>query len=148
MTRVAAARSGAVISFVLIGATLSPLAREPADDGFPLSTYPMFAWRRPTKLTMSYPLGVTAQGPRYLSPGIVGSFEVLQARAIVERAVAKGGKELAMLCERIATRVATTPRFADVTAIRIVTGNHEAVEFLVRDAAGIEYERARCEVKR
>ncbi|MBA3395904.1 MAG: hypothetical protein H0T89_24950 [Deltaproteobacteria bacterium] len=144
MTRVAAA----VVSVVLIGATLSPLARKPADDGYPLSTYPMFAWRRPTKLTMSYPLGVTARGPRYLSPGIIGSFEVLQARAIVERAVAKGGKEVAMLCERIAARVATTPRFADVTAIRIVTGNHDAVDFLVRDAPGIEYERAACEVRR
>lgn len=137
-----------VVSVALIGATLSPLARKPADDGFPLSTYPMFAWRRPTKLTMSYPLGVTAQGPRYLSPGVVGSFEVLQARAIVERAVAKGGKELAMLCDRIAARVAMTPRFADVTAIRIVTGNHDAVEFLVRGAPGIEYERAACEVKK
>ena len=138
-----------MVSVALVGATLSPLVRDPVDDGYPLSTYPMFAWKRPTKLTMSYAIGETATGARrYLSPRILGSGEVLQARAIVERAVSKGGRELAALCAKVATTVAAVPRFADVIRIRILVGTHDAIDFLVRDQRGIEYERTRCEVQR
>lgn len=138
----------AVASVVLIGATLSPLVRDPGDDGFPLSTYPMFAWKRPTQLTMAYPVGDTPTGRRYLTPRIIGSGEVLQARAIVERAVATGGREPKLLCERIAANVAKLPAYADVTRIRILSGTHESIDFLVRGKLGPEYERATCEVRR
>jgi len=145
MNRVAAA----VVSIALIGATLSPLVRDPVDDGFPLSTYPMFAWKRPTKLTMSYAIGETATGERrYLTPRVVGSGEVLQARAIVERAVNKGGSELGAFCRKVASNVARLERFADVARIRVMSGTHDAIEFLVRDQRGVESERAKCEVKR
>lgn len=145
MNRVGAA----VASVVLLGATLSPLVRSPRDDGFPLSTYPMFAWKRPTKLTMSYAIGETAAGERrYLTPRVVGSGEVLQARAIVERAVSKGGRELTAFCAKVAGRVAELPQFADVTRIRVLSGTHEAIEFLIDRKLGVEYERTKCEVKR
>ena len=137
-----------IVSIALVGAALSPLARRPEDDGFPLSTYPMFAWRRPTQLTMSYPLGVTADGGRRtLSPALVGSSEVLQALAIVERAVRRGG-EAGRLCEAIARRAAASAAHRDLVAIRIVTGTHDAVELLARDQVGREVERARCDVPR
>ena len=145
MNRVGAA----VVSIVLIGATLSPLLRKPEDDSFPLSTYPMFAWKRPTKLSMSYAIGETAAGERrYLTPRIVGSGEVLQARAIVERAVGKGGTELKKLCERVAANIANVPRFSDVTRIRVMSGTHESLDFLIRNKLGPEFERMRCEVRR
>jgi hypothetical protein len=138
-----------IVSIALIAAALSPLVRRPDDDGFPLSTYPMFAWRRPQVLAMSYPLGVTAEGvERYLSPELIGSSEVLQAAAIVERAVARRGAEVARLCEAIARRVAASPAHRDVAAIRIVTGTHDAVELLVRDRSGREIEHGRCDVPR
>ena len=60
MSRVAAA----VVSIALILATLSPLVRDPIDDSYPLSTYPMFAWKRPTTLQMSYAIGETQTGER------------------------------------------------------------------------------------
>ena len=145
MNRVAAA----VVSIALIGATLSPLVRDPVADSFPLSTYPMFAWKRPTKLTMSYAIGETATGERrYLTPRVVGSGEVLQARAIVERAVNQGGSELRAFCTKVAANVARLERFADVARIRVMSGTHDAIEFLVRDQRGVESERAKCEVKR
>ena len=138
-----------IASIALCGAALSPLLRRPADDGFPLSTYPMFAWPRPRELTMSYPLGVTADGGRRtLSPALIGSSEVLQARAIVERAVARRGAALQGLCEAIARRVAASPAHRDVVAVRLVTGTHDAVELLVRDRLGAEIERGRCAVAR
>ena len=97
----------AAVSLALVAATLWPLLGNPRDDSFPLSTYPMFAWKRPTKMSMSYPIGETASGERrYLVPRVIGSGEVLQARAIVERAVGKGGKELAAFCQKVAANVA------------------------------------------
>ena len=145
MSRVAAA----IISIALIAVTLSPLLRAPTDDSYPLSTYPMVAWKRPTKLSMSYPIGETATGERrYLAPYIIGTGEVLQARAIVERAVNKGGTELKDFCARVANRVATAAQFADVVRIRVMSGTHESIDFLVHHRLGVEYERTRCEVQR
>ena len=141
--------AAAVVSIAMIAATLSPLARNPNDDGFPLSTYPMFAWKRATKLTMSYAIGETQTGERrYLTPRIIGSGEVLQARAIVERAVRAGPVEVGALCRKVAANVALVPRFADVTRVRVMTGTHESIDFLVDGKLGPEHERTKCEVKR
>jgi hypothetical protein len=79
---------------------------------------------------------------------VTGSGEVLQARAIVERAVAKGGSELKKLCETVAGRVARVPRFSDVVRIRVMSGTHESIDYLVDGKLGPEFERTRCEVKR
>jgi len=143
MSRVAAA----VVSIAMLVATASPVLRKPWDDGFPLSPYAMFATKRPTKLTMDYPLGITANGGRrYLAPWIVGSGEVLQALRVIARA--KEARTLPALCTTIAGRVAPLAAYRDVISIRIVTGTHDAVDFLVRDQVGTEHERARCEVRR
>jgi len=137
----------ALVSVVLLGVTLSPLVREPTDDGFPLSTYPMFAIRRETTQTFTYALGETAGGQRRtLSPAALGTGEILQALKVVERAVGAG--ELRPLCEAIAARVARDNEFADIVAIRIVTGTHDAVEYLARGQVGKELERLRCAVRR
>lgn len=139
----------AIASIVLIGATLSPVLRKPEDDGYPLSTYPMFAFRRPTKLTMDYAVGVTASGERrWLRPRFVGSSEVLQARATIERAMHGGAKAQAALCDQIAKRVAADDDFADVAEIRLLTGSHDAVEYLVRHVEGKELVRHTCKVPR
>lgn len=144
-------RVGAATAFsiALIGATLWPLHRDPADDGYPLSTYPMFSWKRPTTLRMTYGLGMTAAGDRrYLTPRIAGSAEVLQARAIFERAAAGGRAGLDKLCTQIASRVAAHPDYGDVVTIRIVDGTHDSVDFLVRDKVGTEKDRVKCAVTR
>lgn len=139
--------TAAVLSIVLIGATASPVLRKPWEDGFPLSPYAMFAFRRPTKLTMDYALGETATGERRtLSPRIIGSGEVLQALQVIKHARRTGA--LPALCERIAGRVSVLEDYRDVIRIRIVSGTHDAVDFLVRDVVGRELERARCEVRR
>lgn len=139
----------AAVSLALIAATLWPVLRDPRDDGFPLSTYPMFASKRPTQQTYHYALGETAAGERRtLSPGLVGTGEILQALRVIERAVAGGRGELAKLCDAIAARVAADDDRADIIAIRFVTGTHDAVEYLARDKVGREVEMLRCAVKR
>ena len=137
-----------LVSIALIGATLSPLARDPNDDGFPLSTYPMFAHDRPRQLALAYALGFTATGERrYLTPRIIGSVEVLQALRILDRAL-RDRRELDALCKRIAARVGADADYRDVVVIKIVRGTHDVVDFLVRDQLGAEQERTRCEVSR
>jgi hypothetical protein len=138
-----------LVSLALVGATLWPLVRDPGDDGFPLSTYPMFAWKRSTQQTYRYALGETAAGDRrVLRPSFVGTGEVLQAMRVLARAAAGGRGEALALCEQIAARVSRDGDFADVAAIRIVTGTHDAIEYLVRDRVGHEAELVRCEVSR
>ena len=133
------------MSIALVGATLAPLARDPDHDSFPLSTYPMFAMRRPTTLTLDYAYGLTATGARRtLSPAAVGTKEVLQAAAIFERAVHDGPKALVPLCAQIAAHVADP----DVVSVRIVTGTHDAVDYLVRGVIGVEHDRWGCRVPR
>lgn len=141
--------AAAVVSLALIGATLEPLVRDPYDDGFPLSTYPMFAMKRPTVQTFHYALGVTRDGKRRtLSPALVGTGEVLQAMKVFDHAVGRGRKGMESLCTAIAMRVAADNDFADVITIRIVSGTHDAVEYLARGIIGSEHELLRCEVPR
>ena len=137
----------AVVSIALLGATLAPLIREPWDDGFPLSTYAMFAFERPTKLSMEYAFGVTATGDRKtLTPRLVGSAEVLQAMTVLQRARSQG--KLPELCATIAGRVADDAGYNDLTEIRIVIGTHDAVDFLMRDIRGPEAQLTSCKVPR
>ena len=139
--------AAAVVSGVLVAATLSPVLRAPWQDDFPLSTYPMFAFARPTTLTMDYALGGTAAGePRYLDPRLLGTGEVLQAYTVI--ATAKENHQLPALCRQIAARVAEDDERDDVAFVRIVTGTHDAVDYLVRHHEGRETELTRCPVPR
>jgi hypothetical protein len=143
---------GAAVSIAAVVAVASPVVRDPArgdSDGFPLSTYPMFARSRPTVLEMDYALGVRAAGgPRFLPPRLVGSREVLQARAIVARAVREGVQAQSELCADIAARVAGAADLGDVTHVALVRGRHDAVDLLVRGVRGREREHLRCAVDR
>jgi hypothetical protein len=123
---------------LLIGATLSPLHRSPREDGFPFSTYPMFAARRSTVLTIAYGLGVRADGTTFSLPSeVVGSAEVLQAVVVYDDAVHHGPAALAALCNSILPQV-------DVKTVRIVEGTHDAVALLVDDVRGTERVRWSC----
>ncbi|MDX2088962.1 MAG: hypothetical protein SFX73_13985 [Kofleriaceae bacterium] len=139
--------AAATLSLGVVGVTAYPVVREPHEDSFPLSTYPMFARPRKTEQTLDYALGETADGRRLtLTPRLVGSAEVLQAQSVINRA--RTTNKLRELCASIAGRVAHDDRYAEVVRILIVSGSHDAVEYLVRGIRGREVERARCEVTR
>jgi hypothetical protein len=126
---------------LLLAMVASPLVRDPRDDAFPLSTYPMFAEPRSTVLTMDYALGETASGERRtLSPQLVGTGEVLQAFVRFEHAVHTG--QAPALCAEIAARLHGT----DIAFVRIVTGRHDAIDYLVHDVVGPELDRGKCKV--
>ena len=137
------------MSLALLGATLWPIVRDPREDSFPLSTYPMFAWKRATQQTYRYALGETSTGQRRtLSPRVVGTAEVLQAMRVLERSIGSGRGQALKLCEQIAARVAHDAEFADIVAIRMVSGTHDAIDYLVRGVVGREAELVRCAVSR
>jgi hypothetical protein len=137
------------ISVALVGATLSALLRDPLDDGFPLSTYPMFAQPRTTRYTEDYALGVDRKGVTSPLPvKTSGSSEVLQAAAIYEDAVHGGGKQLGPLCNAVALRVAADPDLDDVVAVRIVEGTHDVLALLGDGTRGPERMRWGCAVVR
>jgi len=142
----------AIISIGLIAATLEPVVRAPDDDGFPLSTFPMFAHRRPPRVKVSYARGVTGDGrQRELAPRHLGTDEVMQAFSMLQRAASGGPAARQALCRAIAARVSTDDDFRDVTAIRLVGGWHDAVAFVANDMRGEptgEVEYARCDVAR
>lgn len=142
-------RFAIVVACLTLGATLSPVLRdpsEPSSDGFPLSTYPMFASKRERVLKLGYALGATATNERrLLKPRLVGSFETMQAVEIVRGALARG--EERALCARIAANVAVLGD-PDIVQVRIVIGTHDAVELVARGTLGQEVDRARCPVKR
>jgi hypothetical protein len=111
-----------VVSIALCGAVLEPVVRTPDDDGFPLSSYPMFAARRPAELTMVSARGVTRDGwLRALSPSHLGTGEVMQAFATVQRAAEAGAEAIAALCTAIAGRVAGDAALDDPVAVELLS---------------------------
>ena len=142
----------AMVSIGLCGAALEPVLRDPGDpdsDDFPLSTYPMFAAPRPTELTMAWARGVAADGrTRALAPAHLGTGEVMQAFATLQRAASSGPAGGAALCRAIAARVAGDAARADVTEIELVVGTYDAVRWLAGAAEAMPDESvlARCRV--
>ncbi len=139
---------GAIVSVVAIVATACPLARDPArGDSFPLSTYPMFATRRPPTQSFEYAVAWTAAGERRtVKPRHVANNEVMQARTTFSNARRQG--RLAELCTRIAGRVGADRDLDDVVRIDIVAGTHHAIDFLVRGVRGKERTLTSCAVPR
>ena len=141
------------VSLVVLGAVLYPLTWKRYRDSFPLSSYPMFAHpKRAPILRSSYAYALDNGGQRtLLSPRFIGSEEVLQAQANLNRAVRAGGAAAAKLCQRIAVRVGDSRRgqLSTATMVRIVYARHDAVAYLTgRDRIGSETVKAQCDVRR
>ncbi|HEY0191223.1 MAG TPA: hypothetical protein VGC42_08900 [Kofleriaceae bacterium] len=141
--------AAAIVSIGLVAVVLAVVVRRPEDDGFPLSTFPMFASPRPATLSVGYAQGVTAAGAaRALRVRHLGTSEAMQAFAMLQRGV--GGKltDRQALCQAIAARVAADEDYREVVAIRLLWGQHDAVAYLADGTIGHETERARCAVAR
>jgi hypothetical protein len=126
-----------------------PLLRDPVrGDSFPLSTYPMFAFKRPgARVALDY---VIATGPgdsrRHVPPELVANHEVMQALMTIRRAVQSG--RAMTLCTEVALRAARDRRFDRMDAIQVVFGDHRGVDYLVRNTKGPERTHARCPIPR
>ena len=124
-------------------------------DSFPLSNYPMFS--RPRGQPVLFTLVSTdADGTQLNLPStLIGSDEVLQTKALIQRAVSGGQASLERLCQEAAARVAAIliasqpgeapapkPSFID-----IVSRRYDPVAYFVTGPTPLEEERLfRCEI--
>jgi hypothetical protein len=104
------------------------LASEPA-DGFPVSSYPMFAGDRDRVVVLATAIGRTAGGEEQrLGPHAVGGGdEVMLAASAARRAIAAGGAEPARFCGEVARRVADGAGPDDVVRVEVRTERRDAV---------------------
>jgi len=129
-------------------AVLSPIVSG-ATDSFPLSTYPMFSHPRgqPTLYAM---VATTAQGrEQRLTPELVGTKEVLQAKVLIQRAVDGGEASMAELCEDTAARVAAAALPGGALEVAIVRRQYDPIGYFVRGPTPIAEETLwRCAVSK
>jgi hypothetical protein len=120
--------------------------REPA-DGFPISSYPMFARRSGTVVQLATAVGVDAQGDVHrLGPEAVGGTdEVVLAAEQARRAVEEGRASAEAFCEEVADRVDDRA----VVRVEVRTEVRDAVDDIDADHAPLEVlVHARCGVPR
>lgn len=113
-----------------------PALRRPPVDGFPLSTYPMFASDRGATSTISTAVGITEDGAVVrLSPEVLaGSDQPMQAISTASAAIRDGWSD--RWCEQVAARVGD----ADVVTIEVRRETHDIVEFFTDDATALDLE--------
>jgi hypothetical protein len=131
MSRVIAFTWG--LGVVLVAA--SPMLRHPQDDGFPLSTFPMFAE------PLEQPAFYSAEGIRrdrsrvMVPPEIIANGAAMQAVQTLQGAHAQGRKALAPLCERIAKQVPQDPKLREVLRVEIVRARYDPIAYFVSGPA-------------
>ena len=137
------------VSAVVLAAVLVPLTWKEGRDSFPLSSYPMFAHnRRSAELRAVYAVALEEGGARhYVPPELVANREVLQSRAVLERAVGQGKKGAQALCQEIAGRVrGADGAIARASLVRVVRGTHDALRYFDTGELGEERVVAECQV--
>jgi hypothetical protein len=138
-----------IVTLVVVAAMVAPAVSTRPSDGFPFSTYPMFAVDRGSRTTISTAVGLTAAGaevrlsPRLLAGADEAILAVRTARAMVNRDPEGWCREVA---DRVALdRRATAPD--PVVAVRVVTETHDGVATLTEDAPPVGVlVHATCEV--
>ena len=130
------------LAVAFLAAVLSPLVTDV--DGFPLSTYPMYAWRRPRVETFTTVVGVDAAGTvRRLSLATIAQTDdPLLAEATIAQAVDGGRAD--RLCDDVAGRAGE-----GIVRIEVVEERRDVVdEAAGRPSLEGRTVKATCEVAR
>lgn len=115
----------AAFSAAVLAAVLSPLLqyrrpRRERVDGFPLSWYPMFSAKRSRLMSVTYAVGVTADGGRLSLPtNALGTGGVNQVRRQLYRVAVREARPDAYAGD-LAARVARRPDWANVIRVEVV----------------------------
>ena len=139
-----------LVSAVLLGLVLCPLARDLGDDGFPLSTYPMFARARERVGEVRSAIAVDASVAEVpVPPRYVASSEAMQVVATLRRAITDGPEASRALCKAIAERIAADrPEALGASQkVLLVTQKVDAIDFLAGRGQPLERKvHARCRI--
>ncbi|MDP1818433.1 MAG: hypothetical protein Q8K58_00890 [Acidimicrobiales bacterium] len=136
----------AVLLVLLAVVVLWPAAQRDPADGFPVSSYPMFAKRSGTVVRLATAVGIDRDGDVHrLGPHpISGSDEVVLAAELTRRAVEEGHESSAALCREVAARVDPNE---DVVSIEVRTEVRDAVADVRAEEDPLEVlVHARCAV--
>lgn len=129
-----------------------PATRDLHDDGFPLSTYPMFAYPKARVVDVTSAVAVSDNGASVpVPPSYVANAETMQAISTLRTAAAKGPRESLELCRAIASRLtsASEPELRDARRVEIATGRVDAIDQLAgRAMPASRHLHARCDVER
>lgn len=132
----------------VVAASLYPLAWPEGRDSFPLSSYPMFAGRRPdAAVQLVLAVGDAPEGSEVLPTEATGHRHLTQAVRALGGAVAEGGDRPQRLCDEIVSWA--DEHRPSVTHVRIVTARYDGLAFL-RDGErrpAVVVEHARCVVQ-
>ncbi|HKU40142.1 MAG TPA: hypothetical protein VJR89_18410 [Polyangiales bacterium] len=138
------------VSLAAIALVGWPLTQSLDRDGFPLSTYPMFARPRGRIGEVASALAVSAAGESApVPPSYVANAEAMQAVSTLRRAVAAGPRTSLALCQTIAERVSRSSDAELRAAVRveIVSGRVDAIDYLAERATPHSRRlHARCDV--
>jgi hypothetical protein len=120
----------------------------PGEEGFPLSTYPMFAARRGRVHEVVSARAIAADGGEVrVPPRYVANAETMQAIRTLSRAVQAGERESQALCVAIAGRLrdASEAELKGAVRVELVTERVDAIEYLAgRGRAESARVHARC----
>ncbi len=140
-------------SLLTVCAVLWPVMenwRKKPKDGFPFSYYPMFSAKRSKSASVTYLVGLGAEGERHVLPyRYAGAGGLNQVRKHIRKAVV-GGKadELARL---VAARIVLDgqERFSGVVTVQVVTGKYRLGDYFVGKQDPVsEVVHASCPVER
>lgn len=129
----------------VVAAMVAPALWRPPTDGYPLSTYPMFATDRGRGSSVATAVAVDADGGRHrLSPEVIaGSDEPMLAIATVWRAVRAG--RAVELCAEIVDRLGAVD--AAWVEVEVATEGHDSVAWFSGDREPLTLDvHARCAV--
>ena len=132
-----AARSLAAV--IAAAVVLSPLLREPRNDTYPLSTFPMFATDRGEEHYLDTAVMIVDDGSvRRLSPELIaGTDEPVLAAVTLTRGIRRS--DAAVMCEEIAARIGGS------AVVEVRTEHHNVIDFIADDAPPIGITtHARC----
>jgi hypothetical protein len=120
------------LSLLLIGTLAYPGFVPPDEDGFPLSTYPMFSQHRPR---VNEVVSAVAVGPGLelpLPPAYVANSEAMQAMVTLKKTLRAGKRASQALCKRAAARLAADAdaEFARAERVELVTARLDSIDFL------------------
>jgi hypothetical protein len=129
---------------VVVAAMVAPALWRPPTDGYPLSTYPMFASDRGRGSAVATAVALDADGGRHrLSPeAIAGSDEPMLAIATVWRAVR--ADRAPQLCAEIGDRLGDEAAWVEV---EVATERHDSVAWFSGEREPLAVDvHARCPV--
>ncbi len=142
------ALAGLGVGLGATAAVLSPLVTA-AGDSFPISTYPMFARPRGQPTLYAAIARATDGSEQRLTPSLIGSAEVLQAKVLITRSVEQGPAATLALCQGIAGRIAASPAATDLRSVEIVRRRYDPIAYFVSGPEPLEQERLQsCPVPR